>query len=129
MPSATDTSTQVADAGTSLSLIDCDFHPLVRDMEEIARRMSPRAARRVDTKGHIGGAAREPNRALHPTGPLRPDALPPRGGPPGSDPDFAAEKWLDRYEISRAVLLPIQAAAVINWADEDAVGEYLSALN
>jgi predicted TIM-barrel fold metal-dependent hydrolase len=36
---------------------------------------------------------------------------------------------LDRYGISRAVLVPIQAAAVISWADESAVEEYLAALN
>jgi predicted TIM-barrel fold metal-dependent hydrolase len=112
-----------------IPLIDCDVHPLAKDMRQIAARMSPRAARHLDVKGHIGGAAREPNRALHPTGPLRPDALPPGGGPPGSDPAFAAERWLEPYGISTAILIPIQAAAVINWADEDAVEEYLAALN
>jgi predicted TIM-barrel fold metal-dependent hydrolase len=110
-------------------LIDCDVHPLVRDIREIAARMSKRAARRVDVSGHVGGAAREPNRTLHPTGPLRLDAVPPSGGPPGSDPEFARSTWLDGYGISAAVLVPIQAAAVISWSDEQAVSEYLGALN
>ena len=125
----TSVATDVQGAPRAHSLVDCDVHPLVRDVRQIANRMSARAARRVDVSGHIGGAAREPNRTLHPTGPLRLDAVPPEGGPPGCDPEFARATWLDRYEISDAVLLPIQAAAVISWADEDAVGEYLAALN
>lgn len=110
-------------------LIDCDVHPLVGDVRELAARMSTKTARRVDVGGHIGGAAREPNRALHPTGPLRLDAVPPSGGPPGSDPEFTRATWLDPFEIGAALLVPIQAAAVISWSDEQAVSEYLSALN
>jgi predicted TIM-barrel fold metal-dependent hydrolase len=125
----TSVATPGEDAPSAHSLVDCDVHPLVRDVRQIAARMSTRAARRVDVSGHIGGAAREPNRTLHPTGPLRLDAVPPGGGPPGCDPDFARTTWLDRFDISAAVLVPIQAAAVISWSDEDAVGEYLSALN
>jgi predicted TIM-barrel fold metal-dependent hydrolase len=66
---------------------------------------------------------------LHPTGPLRLDAYPPSGGPPGSDPEFTRDTWLEPFGITAAMLMPIQAAAVIAWADELAVSEYLSALN
>lgn len=118
----------VAGSARLLSLVDCDVHPLV-ELDRLTARMSRRAARRVPTGGHIGGAAREPNRTLHPTGPLRLDAVPPGGGPAGSDPVFARDTFLDAFDVSVAVLVPIQAAAVIGWSDELAVGEYLSALN
>jgi uncharacterized protein len=119
----------VAEPPRELSLVDCDVHPLVHDMTDIARRMSTRAARRINLVGNAGVPGREPNRVLHPTGPLRHDAVPPGGGPAGSDPAFARDQWLDRYDVSAAILVPIQAAAVVTWADETVVGEYLSAIN
>jgi len=110
-------------------LIDCDVHPLITDMSKVRNRMSKRAARRLEVLGHIGGAAREPNRVLHPTGPLRLDAMTPSGGLPGSDPEFTRHELLDPYGVTAAVLVPVQAAAVLPWGDEVAVGEYLAGLN
>lgn len=109
-------------------LVDCDLHPLIADMRVLGPRMSERAARRA-FGGHLGTAARDPNRIPHPTGGLRLDSVPPGGGPAGSDPAFARDQWLDPYGISAAVLIPVQAGTVIPWGDEPAAREFISAFN
>lgn len=112
-----------------LALIDCDVHPLV-PMDAIIARMSARARKGANlTQGSGAIASREHNRNLHPSGPLRLDAFPPNGGQPGSDPGFMVSHYIDPFGISAALLCPIQATTVISWGDEDAVGEYLAAMN
>src|ERR1700752_2714666 len=99
------------------SLVDCDVPPLIGDVRVLAPRLSARAARRV-FGGQLGTFARDPNRIPHPTSGLRLHAAPPAGGPAGSDPTFARAQWMDRYGISAAVLVPVQAGLTIPWGDE-----------
>jgi hypothetical protein len=51
---------------------------------------------------------------------LRPEATPPDGGVPGSDPEFMKKDLLDRWEISGAILTPhankINSWRDVNWA-------------
>jgi predicted TIM-barrel fold metal-dependent hydrolase len=110
------------------ALVDCDVHPLIRDVSALKSRMSRRAARRVFGE-QVQTSARDPNRIPHPTSGLRLDAVTPSGGPPGSDPQFAREQWMDRYDVSAAILIPIQSGAVIPWGDEPAAEEFLRAFN
>jgi uncharacterized protein len=109
-------------------LVDSDLHPLIRDTSVLAPRMSKRVARRI-FGSHVGTFARDPNRIPHPSSGLRLDALPPSGGPAGSDPAFAREQWLDPYGIDAAVLIPVQSGVVIPWGDERASVEFISAFN
>jgi uncharacterized protein len=109
-------------------LIDCDVHPLIPNTEVLASRMSARAARRV-FHGNVGKFARDPNRIPHPSNGLRLDAVPPRGGLPGSDPTFALEQWIEPYDIAAAVLIPVQAGVVIPWGDDRVAQEFLAAFN
>ncbi len=110
------------------TLVDCDVHPLLGDVLDLRPHMSARAARRVFGQ-QMQVYARDPNRIPHPSSGLRLDARTPSGGPPGSDPAFALEQWIDRYEIAAAVLIPVQAGVVIPWGDEDAGVEFLRAMN
>jgi uncharacterized protein len=115
-------------AGRDYPLVDCDVHPLVADVSVLREHMSTRAARRIFGET-LQIYARDPNRIPHPTSGLRLDALTPTGGPPGSDPAYALEQWIDPYDISAAVLIPVQAGVMIPWGDERVGTEFLCALN
>jgi predicted TIM-barrel fold metal-dependent hydrolase len=108
-------------------LVDCDVHPMLRSLSDVLHRMPRRAARQI--QGRVGVAARDPNRILHPSGNYRHDAVTPSGGVPGSDAAFARDTWLDPYHLAAAVLIPVQAGAVIPWADEQITAAFLSAFN
>lgn len=110
------------------SIVDCDVHPTIADVSSLRKYMSKRAARRAFGLG-LNPIARDPNRIPHPTSGQRLDALPPGGGPAGSDPAFALEQWIEPYGISSAVLIPVQAGTVNQWGDERAGSEFLRALN
>jgi predicted TIM-barrel fold metal-dependent hydrolase len=115
-------------AGRDYPLVDCDVHPLVGDVSVLREHMSTRAARRIFGET-LQVYARDPNRIPHPTSGLRLDARTPAGGPPGSDPAYALEQWIDPYDITAAVLIPVQAGVMTAWGDERVGTEFLCALN
>jgi uncharacterized protein len=118
----------LAGAREGYALVDCDVHPLIGDISGLRKHMSKRADRRV-FGDQVQVYARDPNRIPHPTSGLRLDARTPSGGPPGSDPAFALEQWIEPYEIAAALLIPIQSGLVIPWGDELAGNEFISAFN
>ena len=115
-------------AGRDYPLVDCDVHPLVGDVTVLREYMSTRAARRIFGET-LQVYARDPNRIPHPTSGLRLDALTPAGGAPGSDPAYALEQWIDPYDITAAVLIPVQAGVMVPWGDERVGTEFLCSLN
>jgi predicted TIM-barrel fold metal-dependent hydrolase len=74
---------------------------------------------------------------VHPLGGTLPDADPPRGGPPASDPDFLIKQLLDDRACDRVVLghyegllstglpLPYEARAVVRAVNDWTRGEWL----
>lgn len=100
-------------------VIDCDVHPMLPDGGE---SLSPylTEAMRQRLKGRTT-ALSEPlpaSRFSHPGGfVLRPDARPPTGGPPGSDPHFVQSEFLDRFGVAAAILLRLQGAATSAWTN------------
>src|SRR4051794_13771714 len=84
-----------------LTVIDCDFHPSTggRFLEYLPERwqyfMKTTGRRNFD---HFGASTQQRPLAC------RLDSVPPSGGPPGSDPDFAREQLLDEYGMTYAVL-------------------------
>jgi predicted TIM-barrel fold metal-dependent hydrolase len=110
------------------ALVDCDVHPIIADVSVLKPNMSARAARRA-FGADVPVYSRDPNRIPHPSSGLRLDAKTPAGGPPGSDPAFALEQWIDPCGIAAAVLVPVQAGLVIPWGDEEAGSEFLAAFN
>src|SRR3954447_16136746 len=124
----TDTQAPEGEVVRATTIVDCDVHPLIGDVADLRPFMSSRAARRVFGQ-QVQVYARDPNRSPHPTSGLRLDARTPSGGAPGSDPAFALEQWIDRYEIAAAILIPVQAGIVIPWGDEETGVEFLRAMN
>lgn len=114
-------------SGQDLKIVDGDIHPFV-PLAQVKERMSARAWANSSI-GSDAVASREHNRFLHPTGPLRLDAVPPNGGLAGSDPAYAVIDYLDRYGISAGMICSTQSHAVVSWADDGAINEYLAAIN
>jgi predicted TIM-barrel fold metal-dependent hydrolase len=96
----------------SLGIVDCDVHPYARSREHLKRylprgmhrRLDQVAGRELFTAVPVGA---RPNRSFH-----REDAFPAAGGTPGSDLELLREQLLDRFGISRAVLVPLDNIGV-----------------
>jgi uncharacterized protein len=108
-----------ASTPVELPLVDCDLHPAVEGgyksllsylPEAWVQRLSNRSPLHIDNPQWT---VRYP----HPNAQSRAETIPPSGGAPASDPDFVATDFLDRHGIHRALLLPLQAAAVSAWSD------------
>lgn len=79
-------------------LIDCDVHPIPKSVEEI-RSYLPQP-----WKDRYRGSSR--GFFTNPVHAMRLDAIPPHGGPAGSDPDFMREQLINKYGHTYAILLP-----------------------
>jgi uncharacterized protein len=139
------------------TIIDTDVHPYVRGGLKTLLQYMPRASRERfalvthNAPSANGGSGLEgidittnkwnpPNRYTNPhpgvkVGVLRPDATPPDGGLPGSDPQFVVKDLLDAYSISAALLLPVASAGGGHVESNDAYQDanagqaYVSAVN
>jgi|SRR5579859_685456 len=97
---------------TVAKLIDCDVHPMIDGrfgqllpyMEEPWRR---RLAFMADAPVTNAPSQRMPH--FRGIDVYNRDATPPDGGPPASDPQFVRTDLLDRYDIDRVLLIPLQA--------------------
>lgn len=102
-----------AEMGSPLTkgAIDSDVHPYLRNgMRDIAPYLSEEWSLHLNAGrpegGVTAGSFRIPaSHYVHLGGTNRLDATTPSGGPPGSDPTFAAEQLLDRHEMGAALLL------------------------
>src|SRR4051794_16658615 len=60
---------------------------------------------------------------------LQLDASPPKGGRPGSDPEWVVEHYLNQYNISAAILSVLEGARVDTWTQFDEAAVVASAFN
>jgi predicted TIM-barrel fold metal-dependent hydrolase len=79
-------------------IIDCDVHPIPKNIEEIKSYMSQPWRERF--KGGGRGLFGNP---VHGD---RLDARPPGGGPSGSDPELMRKQHINKYGIDHCILLP-----------------------
>jgi predicted TIM-barrel fold metal-dependent hydrolase len=89
-----------------LGIIDCDIHPVMRSPGELKKYLSPDWHEHLDTYGTF---VRQPfvNGDIYPRAApylSRRDAMPPNGGPPGSDLEFMREQLLDLHNVEIGVL-------------------------
>jgi uncharacterized protein len=93
-------------AATRIPIIDADVHPsLGRNPRALMQYLPARWQDYVAALGSTwSGGMAGGDRPRHREFASRWDAEPPAGGPPGSDPAFAAAQLLDKYDMSGAVL-------------------------
>jgi predicted TIM-barrel fold metal-dependent hydrolase len=114
------------------TVVDCDVHPVlandVRDLLPYASASLRRSLTGTWANSVLGEAGRPVGRYTHParSGNLRGDAVPPNGGPPGSDPKFVVEDHLNGRGVDAAVMIPL---ATLVWPHMDQAPEVVSALN
>jgi predicted TIM-barrel fold metal-dependent hydrolase len=86
-----------------LALIDCDVH---NDLtaEKIPSFLTTESRRFLEQTGRRSWSLESPLRVAQRPFAARVDAVPPSGGVPGSDPEFAREQLLDEYGISAAII-------------------------
>jgi predicted TIM-barrel fold metal-dependent hydrolase len=105
-----ETRPQQPSTGTKFGIIDADVHPAMNPVvPEVTRHLPERWRRYVAEYGAVRGGSPGGDRPRHREFASRWDAEPPEGGAPGSNPDFAREQLLDRYDISGAMLNDIGA--------------------
>ena len=130
----TDTATATATVGgngVALSLIDCDVHSAPTAIEDFFPFLSERWKAYIEQSGFKG-----PPGPVYPKGfenAARRDSWPPDGGPPGSDPAFAAWQLLDRWDIEVSILNPLYGMAAVHNLDfgnalMQAVNEWTAAI-
>ena len=101
-------------------MIDCDVHNNWSSAD-VLRPYLPPAFREYLERGELPGERGSFPHAhrpwLHPEGFKRNDAVPPAGGPAGSDYAFLCEQLLDRYAVEYAVLTGEEAIEVSTLAN------------
>jgi predicted TIM-barrel fold metal-dependent hydrolase len=97
------------ESDVKLAVIDTDVHPAMNPFIPDVMKHMPK--RWTDYVSQVGVRAMSPggDRPRHREYASRWDATPPAGGAPGSNPEFAREQLLDRFEMSGAVLNDIGA--------------------
>lgn len=132
------TSVDVAAPRAASGAIDTDVHPNFRDgMRDLAPYMDPVWVKRLGIGGQgvhggrmMGTEFRLPiSPYVHSGGALRPDATPPDGGMPASDPQFVVEQLLDRFDYAAAVLLTGEIITLSGFPDPDVGAAVASASN
>lgn len=95
----------VADQQTRYPIIDTDVHPDFNPGKPgVMARLPERWQRYVEEYGVVRPGSPGGDRPRHREFAARWDTEPPGGGAPMTNPDFAREQLLDRYDITAAVL-------------------------
>lgn len=116
-------------------LIDCDVHPLIKDINALAPYLSSKwrdyfeigSTWRSSDNSVIFARARD--RYNHPNATYRLDSLPTNGGPAGSDPEFSIADHIEPFGISTALLLPQEHYGVARFGNPLAAAAYERANN
>ncbi|HJQ48567.1 MAG TPA: amidohydrolase family protein [Amycolatopsis sp.] len=101
-----------ATSGVGRRTIDTDVHWYIHGGMPALLPYMPSSWRRVfEMRGTpFGGEAPPPSKFDFPSGSrLRRDAMPPRGGLPGSDAEFARADLLDRFDMGAVILSSLEA--------------------
>ena len=112
--------------GAHLSLVDCDVHPEVPNaIGDVLPYMSLPWRQRFELKGEVtlNGFINYRFTNVHVGHGLRPDAIPPNGGPPASDPQHLAKHHLDTQGVDVAILnnLQIMILATVQAGPDESV--------
>jgi predicted TIM-barrel fold metal-dependent hydrolase len=122
-------------AGKQRPIVDCDVHPLIKNIDALKPYFTkewsdffiPSSVGTDSTNGFIFARARD--RYPHPNTTYRIDALPPGGGPAGSDPEYVVKHLIETYGITTALLLPQEHYGVIRFGNPKAAAAFENANN
>jgi predicted TIM-barrel fold metal-dependent hydrolase len=103
----------------AVQVVDSDVHPAPRSFAELRERV-PEPWRSRNWPDQVFDAVETPT-YVAPGKAQRRDAYPPQGGPPCSDPAFAAQQLFGDAGVDYAVLLPLTVRPVPNPEHEAAV--------
>jgi predicted TIM-barrel fold metal-dependent hydrolase len=112
--------------GVLSGAIDADVHPNLRHgIQDLAPYLDEAWARRLGLDRRTGWGGSIPGMQVdlpvsHYTnigGSMRLDAIPPEGGPPGSDPGFVVEDLLDRFQYGAAILTSGTGLSISGYSD------------
>lgn len=123
-----------ASAPARMPIVDCDVHPLIRNVDVLApyftrewREFFLGSIRDQSENGFVYARARD--RYPHPNATYQLDALPPAGGPAGSDPAFTLSHLIEPYGITTALLLPQEHYGVVRFSNPKAAAAFENANN
>src|SRR5438105_5579628 len=104
--------------GAQLGIVDCDVHPMLPNGKAVQPYLTTAWQKRF---AHVNAAVSEFYSVRYRNRPTKthPDAIPPGGGPPGSDPNFLIKDHIEPNNISCALLLPHEMQQVSAWSDAD----------
>lgn len=108
-----------------LPIIDCDVHNSFRSYTELHPYLPAVWRERVTERGF----GQPSTGYFSPVGIMRRDAIPPDGGPAGSDPDFLRTQLLDAYGITHAILNGSGILGISVLTDPDYAAALASAYN
>jgi predicted TIM-barrel fold metal-dependent hydrolase len=104
------------------TLVDVDVHPIMREGLECLAPYMPAAWREAFQQLPPTPAPSGLTRPFPYAGnSLTVDATPPGGGPPGSDPRFVVEDFLDRYDVGIAQLIMLEAFNAATYCPDPAM--------
>src|SRR5579863_3028375 len=114
------------EASTATWIIDCDVHNALRAHDDLKPYLAKRWHIDYDHKSHIGShggltVGARPSRDI-----FRQDAFPARGVP-GSDLDLMRDQFLDPFNVSQAVLSPLEVLTLPTYGE--AAAAFMDALN
>lgn len=114
-----------------MKIIDCDVHPVLEGgIQKLYPYMSSTYISKFERENYnVAGNIRV--RYPHPHGRVsRVDASPGEGITPGSDPHFVIKDYIDKFNISSSLLIPLQPANfVLTSVDTNAITTVVSAFN
>jgi predicted TIM-barrel fold metal-dependent hydrolase len=106
----------------SVTIVDCDVHPMPRGVDDIIRHAPPQFAPRLE-RGLLRQRARPGFNPLW--DPMRSDAYPDSGGYAGTDPELARRQLFAEVGVDIAILAPL----VFTVADPEANSALCHAFN
>lgn len=117
--------------------IDCDNHPHFRNgIHDLGPYLSEAMSERINVGNDVRGKGLPASEFklphphyVNPGGGMRQDAVPPSGGAPNSDPEYAITDHLDRFDLGASVLLGGQVMGISGYADADVAAAIAGAYN
>jgi uncharacterized protein len=120
------TAVGAAEVNEAAGIIDCDVHNALRAHDDLKPYLAARWHPQYDQGTHIGGHGGQVVGARPARDIFRQDSFPSEGVP-GSDLDTLRAQLLDEFNVTRAVLSPLEVLALPTYGA--AATEFMDALN